>query len=127
MLKTIRELVRGVSRPGAYHMQSINQLEHYQIPFTWQVQRDSADTNNTIPPYRPNTKNVTYLLVLMIITPLMRLKLVNPTVSLLAQFAVERLAGLTGRFCLSIHTIVSIPERRIKEEVVCRVESLKAA
>lgn len=41
-----------------------------------------------------------YLLVLVVITPLVRLELVDPTVSLLAEVAVEGFAGLARRFGL---------------------------
>lgn len=67
---------------------AVDNFKHYQIPFTREIQKASADTINTSP-YRPNKEKITYLLVLMIITPLMRLELVDPAVSFLAQFAVE--------------------------------------
>lgn len=41
-----------------------------------------------------------HLLMQMIITPLMRLKLINPAVSLPTQIAVEGFGGLKGRFRL---------------------------
>ena len=53
----------------------------------------------------------------------MRLKLVDPTVSFLAQIATERFPGLTGRFGLHINMTVSISERcRISMDIVCCVK-----
>ena len=41
-----------------------------------------------------------YLLMLVIITPLMCLKFVDPAVPLLAELTIERLAGFAGGLCL---------------------------
>ena len=46
-------------------------------------------------------RKVSYLLMLMIITALMRLKLIHTTISLLAQFAEERSSRRAGGFCLT--------------------------